>query len=74
MPFIRRLTSAQIAEAMQRAGIPTDTPVLGLFYDHAGGRVEIRMQGKVLEVRPENLPQEPAADPERTTLFPKPLD
>lgn len=69
-----RLTSAQIAEALQRAGIPADTPILGLFYDHSGGKVEIRMHGKVLTIRQAQLPESPPAEPERVTLFPKPID
>lgn len=73
MPFMARLTEEQIAEALHRANVPSGTPVIGIFYDHAGGCVEIRTPGKVVVVHTKDLPGVPEQEPERRVLFPRPI-
>ncbi len=73
MPFLPRLTDEQIAEALKRAHLPADTAVVGIFYDNAGGQVEIRTPGTVVIVQHGDLPA-PSVEPAHTTLFPKPID
>lgn len=59
MPFMARLSEAQIAEALKRANVAPATPIIGILYDHTDGRVEIRTPGKVVVVRQRDLPEAP---------------
>lgn len=74
MPFMPRLTEEQIAEALRRANVPAGTAVIGIFYDHAAGRVEIRTPGKVVIVRTRELPEGKPVESERRVLFPRPVE
>lgn len=75
MPFLPRLTDEQIAEALRKANLPPDTPVVGIFYDNAGGQVEIRVPGNVIRMQHGELTPAPPVEAERPApLFPKPVE